>query len=92
MLKYVLYDLLTEAEVEAAMKRLKLLKDGIRKAKEEQVKGRFLENENDWIAANAGQKMINQYNDEVRYSGTSDQKKYHRANRNYFGRIVLNKT
>ena len=91
MLKYVLYDLLTEAEVEAAMKRLKLLKDGIRKAKEERMDHRFLENEEDWIAANAGQEMINQYLAQVRYSGADDEKMYHHANRNYFGRIVKNK-
>ena len=91
MLKYVLYDLLTEPEVEAAMKRLKLLKNGIRKAKEEQLKGRFLENEKDWIAANAGQTMIEQYNKEALYQGTGDENAYHWANRNYFGRIVLNR-
>lgn len=91
MLKYVLYDLLTEAEVKAALQRLKLLKDGIRKAKEEQREGRFLENEEDWMAVNAGQKMIDQYTAEACYSGTRDESDYHWANRNYFGRIVLKK-
>lgn len=62
MVRYVLSDLLKEAEINATIRRLEILKRGIQKAKVEQ-KDRFLEKE-DWSKDEVGQKILNSYQEE----------------------------
>ena len=62
MVRYVLSDLLKEAEINATIRRLEVLQRGIQKAKVEQ-KDRFLEKE-DWSKDEVGQNILNSYQEE----------------------------
>lgn len=63
MVRYVLSDLLKEAEVDAVVKRLEVMKKGIKKVKEEHPE-RLLQKEEAWKKDTVGEELIEAYHSE----------------------------
>ncbi|MDD7177600.1 MAG: hypothetical protein SPG09_06595, partial [Lachnospiraceae bacterium] len=73
MVRYVLRDLLKEAEIDAAVKRLKVMQDHIPKALEKH-KERFLEKEDDWKKDTIGEELLASFQSERKLAQYSKNK------------------